>query len=346
MSRSTRIPLVVAALLVIGALTAHAAANQLVVYTYDSFVSWGPANSIEADFEEQHPGVDVVFVAPGSSGEALAKLVSELETGGTTADVFLGISDTQLPRALGRDLFVPLNTELIPNLAQVPTDLHFDETGHIIPLDRGYISLVYNKEALDPADVPTSLDELTNPRYKGKIIAIDARTSSVGHAFLMWTIAKYGDPGFVEYWRRLAPNLLTVAGGWSAAYQHFEAGEAPIVISYSTDTAYGVMYAESDRYRVVTPDGEAYRQIEGVGIVSGTEKPEIAHAFLNYLLSVEVQSQIPTTNWMFPVNQETPLPQEWQAHAVIPRHAVHLDPDQIAENEARWLRQWATEITR
>ncbi len=346
MPRFTRLVLAITALFIAGALTASASARELVVYTYDSFVSWGPANSIESAFEEAHPGVDVVFVAPGSSGEALAKLVSELEVGSTTADLFVGISDTQLPRALARQVFTPLDTDLIPNLAHVPTDLQFDQTGHVVPLDRGYITLVYNKEALDPADVPTSLDNLTDPRYKGKIIAIDARTSSVGHAFLMWTIARYGDPGFTDYWRKLAPNLLTVAGGWSAAYQHFEAGEAPIIISYSTDTAYSVMYSDSDRHQVITPDGEGYRQIEGAGIVVGTDVPDLAHAFLDYLLSVEVQAQIPTTNWMFPVNQATPLPDEWQEHAIVPESAVHLDPSHIAENEARWLRQWATEITR
>lgn len=321
--------------------TWSASAKQtLVVYTYDSFAS-GPATAIEEGFEKLHPDVDVVFVAPGSSGETLARLLSEIDTGGTDADVFIGLSDTQLPRALSRNLFVKLDPSKISRLADVPEDLLFDETGHVIPFDTGYVTLIYDSEALSPDEIPQSLEDLTDPRFHKKIIAIDPRTSSVGHAFLMWTIAKYGDPGYLDYWERLVPNLLTVTGGWSAAYNHFSAGEAPIMISYSTDTAYGVMYAQSDRNRVLTPEGEAYRQIEAAGIVRGTDQVDLAHAFLDYLLSVEVQRMIPTTNWMFPVNAKTPLPPEWVEHAIVPTNPVRLDADLIEQNESRWLREWA-----
>jgi|GEM_PF-153693 len=320
--------------------------TQLVVYTYDSFVSWGPGEAIEAGFEAAHPGVDVVFVAPGSSGETLARLVSELETGGTTADVFVGISDTQLPRALARGIFIPLDRARLSNLADVPEDLQFDSTGHVVPIDVGYVSLVFDSELLKAEDAPKSLDDLTDARFRGKLIAIDPRTSSVGHAFLMWTIAEYGDPGFVAYWERLAPNLLTITGGWSEAYNFFTSGEAPIVVSYTTDTAYSVTYDGSERYQVLAPRGEAYRQIEGAGIVRGSDQVDLAHEFLNYLLSAEVQELIPPTNWMFPVNKNAALPPEWEKYAVVPERAVHLDPQLIAENEARWFRMWATAIAR
>lgn len=326
--------------------SAALAQEQLVVYTYDSFVSWGPAEAIESGFEALHPGVDVVFVAPGSSGDAIARLAIELETGGTDADVLLGISDTQLPGALRAGLFQPFDPQRLSNLQAVPADLRFDATGHVVPVDVGYVTLVYDSELLDPSEAPRSLEDLTDPRFRGKVIMIDPRTSSVGHAFLMWTIAKYGDPGFVAYWERLSPNLLTITGGWSEAYNYFTSGEAPIVVSYSTDTAYSMTDSGSARTRVITPEGEAYRQIEGAGIVRGSDQVELAHAFLDYVLSTEVQELIPPTNWMFPVNREATLPHIWEEYAVIPERAVSLDPETIAENEARWFRQWAAAISR
>lgn len=239
-----------------------------------------------------------------------------------------------------------LDPALLPNLARVPSELNFDTTGHVVPIDTGYITLVYDSEAISPEEAPKSLEDLTHPRFARKLIAIDPRTSSVGHAFLMWTIAEYGDPGFVEYWRRLGPSLLTVSGGWSEAYEQFTSGEAPLVVSYSTDTAYGVMYDGSDRFRATLLQGAAYRQVEAMGVVRGTEKAELAHAFLDYLLSDEVQSLIPTTNWMFPANAEAKLPAEWEAYALVPDEAVWLEPERIAQNEARWLRAWAAEIVR
>lgn len=339
-----RVLLVAVLLVAFVAGVAVAADNQLVVYTYDSFAS-GPAQAIKDGFEARYPDVEVVFVAPGSAGETLARLIGEMDAGGTDADVFIGISDTQLPRALARNLFLQLDRSLLPNLASVPEDLDFDATGHVVPFDTGYVTIIYDSAVLDRDQLPQNLEDLTDPRFRGQLIAIDPRTSSVGHAFLMWTIAEFGDPGYLEYWERLAPNLLTVTGGWSAAYNHYEAGEAPMMVSYSTDTAYGVMYGGSDRSQVLTPAGQAYRQIEAAGIVAGTQVPELAHRFLDYVLSVEVQQMIPTTNWMFPVNADTPLPEAWEEYAVVPAHPVRLDASLIEENEARWLREWARLIT-
>lgn len=337
---------VVTLVLVFSTPLAASAQQKLYVYTYDSFVSWGPASDFEAGFEALYPGVDVVFVAPGDAGEAVARVIQELEAGGTDADVLLGIADTQVPKALARGLFEPYDPALIPNLANVPGELIFDETGHVVPFDHGYITLVYDSERIDPSEAPKTLEDLTDPKWRGQIIMMDPRTSSPGHAFLMWTIAKYGDPGFVKYWERLSPNLLTITGGWTEAYNYFLEGEAPIVVSYSTDTAYSVTVEGTDRQRVLTPEGEGYRQIEGMGIVRGTDQRELAHAFINYVLSVEAQEKIPPTNWMFPANRNAAVPENWEIYAVIPERPAYLAPEEIEANEARWLRLWATAISR
>ncbi len=102
-----------------GSLGTLAAGQQLVVYTYDSFAS-GPAQAIKEGFEAIYPDVEVVFLAPGSSGETLARIIAELNAGGTDADVFIGISDTQLPRAVDHGVFMQLDRALLPNLAKVP----------------------------------------------------------------------------------------------------------------------------------------------------------------------------------------------------------------------------------
>ncbi|HEX6970737.1 MAG TPA: thiamine ABC transporter substrate binding subunit [Limnochordia bacterium] len=320
------------------------AAERLVVYSYDSFASWGPAKQIEQGFEASHD-VDVVFVAPGSSGEMLARLIAELDTGGTDADVFVGLSDTQLPEALQRNLFRRLDTSLIPNLRDVPTALRFDRTGHVVPFDHGYIVLVYDREALSEAELPRTLEDLTRPSFRRKLIAIDPRTSSVGHAFLMWTIHTYGEDGYLDYWRRLRPSLLTVTGGWSEAYEMFTNKEAPIVVSYSTDAAYAVLSGEGLRYGIITPQGEGYRQIEGAGIVRTTDQPALAHAFIDYLLSPEVQALLPSTQVMFPVNARAALPEAFEEYAVQPERPVWIEPDRIAAGNSRWLREWSRMIT-
>lgn len=349
--RSLRWRIVFAALLAILALSgltmqsAAAESRHLVVYTYDSFVSWGPAQEIAETFEAKYDA-KVTFVAPSGSGEMLARLIAEKETGGTQADVFIGLSDTQLPRAIARDVFQPIAVERIPNLADVPRELHVDPEYRAIPFDYGYVSFVYDRKALPDDQLPTSLEDLTDRRFANRVIAIDPRTSSVGHALLLWTIAEYGEDGYLAYWDRMKPNLLTVAGGWSAAYSMFEEGEAPIVLSYTTDAAYSVFAGQGDRYGVITPGGQAYLQVEMAGIVAGSDQVDLAHAFLDHLLSPESQKLIPTTNWMYPANAETKLPDVFVDYAIEPDQPVRLDHSVVDENNDRWLREWAVQITR
>lgn len=322
----------------LAAAAVFAAAEELVVYTYDSFVSWGPAQAIKEKFEAMFPGVTLVWVAVGDSSEMLSRLIAELRLGRTPADVFLGLADVELPRALAHGVFQPYDPEKIPNLADVPQDLIFDKTGHVLPYDHGYVTFVYDSQLLPEELVPKTLDDLLRPELRGKIIVTDPRTSSPGLSFLLWTIAHYGEE-WPNYWRKLLPNLLTITKGWSEAYDMFLAGEAPIVLSYSTDTAYSYIEHGSLRYQVITPGGEAYRQIEGMGIVRGTPKVELAHAFLNLVLSVEIQELMPTTQWMFPVNSRAKLPAGYE-YAVIPEKPVSLDPQLVGEKLEEWLTQW------
>lgn len=320
------------------ALALLGSAKELVVYTYDSFVSWGPALAIKEKFEALFPGVTLTWVAVGDSSEMLSRLIAELRLGLPTADVFLGLADVELPRALAHNVFQPYDPARIPNLADVPSDLIFDPTGHVLPYDHGYVTFVYDSELLPEELVPRTLDDLLRPELRGKIIVTDPRTSSPGLSFLLWTIAHYGE-GWLAFWQRLIPNLLTITKGWSEAYDLFLAGEAPLVLSYSTDTAYSYIEHGSLRYRVITPGGEAFRQVEGMGIVRTCRDLDLAHAFLNLVLSVEIQELIPTTQWMFPVNARARLPAGYE-YAVIPEKPVFLAPELVGEKLEEWLSQW------
>ena len=319
-------------------LTLLAWGTELVVYTYRSFVRWGPAAAIEEAFEARHPGVDLVWVAPGGGAEMLSRLVAELSTGKTDADVFLGLSAMDLPRALKEDVFGPYDPVLVPNLAHIPEELQFDATGRVIPFDHGYVTFVASS-ALREDLVPRTFADLLRPELRGKIILQDPRTSTTGLAFLLWTVARFGDD-WPAFWKALLPNTLTVTKGWTEAFSMFEAGEAPIVLSYSTDAAYAYITAGAEKYRVVTPDGEAYRLVEGMGIVRTTTKLDLAHSFMDIVLSPEIQALIPTSQWMFPVRGDVELPPDFARYAVLPERPVFLSPTYAADRLEEWIVRW------
>ena len=83
-------------------------------------------------------------------------------------------------------------------------------------------------------EIPAAHLDLTLAKYKGKIVIENPKTSSPGRIFLLTTIALYGEKGYLDYWRKLKPNLLTVAPGWDEAYGMYTNGEVPIVLTQPT----------------------------------------------------------------------------------------------------------------
>jgi len=317
--------------------------SVLLVYTYDSFVSFGPAREIAARFEAL-TGAQVQFVASEDSRSMLARMLTERASGGTSADVFVGVEANDLATATEEGAFLPLSESDVPNLQEIPVALRFDPQNRLVPYEHGYITLVYDAQAVSEEELPQTFEALTNPRYRAQLIVEDPRTSSPGLSFLLWTIHQFGDPGYLDYWRRLLPNLLTITPGWSEAFGLFIQGEAPMMVSFSTDHAYDVIANGSDRIRVLLLENQGYRTIFGAGVVDTGDQVELAKQFVNFLLSPEVQALLPTSEWMFPANPNALLPVAFYQNAVNPPQAVSVEAAAVGENLERWLRAWSNVI--
>ena len=319
--------------------------NPLTVYTYDSFVSFGAADVITETFRAQ-TGRDVRFVATADSRTMLSKLISEREAGGTPADAFVGVEVNDLGTARENDVFQRLSTNDVPNLEHVPDDIRFDPENRLIPYEHGFITLVYDSSQIDPADVPRTFEALTSDRYRDSLIVEDPRTSSPGLSFLLWTIAQRGEAGYIDYWRELMPNVLTITQGWSEAFGLFTDGEAPMMVSFSTDHAFDAIVNDSDKLRVLTLNNQAYRTIFGMGVVRGTDQPQLARQFLNVVLSSDVQSQLSETEWMIPASDNARVRNVWWQNVVVPEDPVLLPSERVTENLDSWVDRWAREALR
>ncbi len=330
--------------LLLGQPTVSSAQSEepLAVYTYDSFVSFGAADVISTAFQEQ-TGRNVRFVATADSRTMLSRLISERESGGTQADAFVGVEVNDLGTARDNGVFQQLSTEDVPNLDHVPDDLRFDPDDRLIPYEHGFITLVYDSEQIDPANVPRTFEELTSEQYRDSIIVQDPRTSSPGLSFLLWTIAQRGSDGYTDYWKQLLPNVLTITQGWSEAFQLFSDGEAPMMVSFSTDHAFDVIVNDSDNLRVLTLDNQAYRTIFGMGVVRGTDQPELARQFLNVVLSEDVQSRLAETEWMIPASDNARVRNVWWQNVVVPEDPVRLPSERVTANLNDWVDRWVRE---
>ncbi len=305
--------------------------QTLQVWTYDSFVSeWGPGAALSKLFEEKS-GIKVSFVSKGDGGALLAALISAGKE--AQADLVVGLDNNSLTKALGSGLFVPAE---LSNKGKIRADLLIDPSLKLIPYDFGDFAIIWDSES--GVRAPASLEDLTDPYYAKRLIIMDPRSSTPGLGLLAWTQAVYGQ-GWKEYWRRLRPSVLTMTPGWDTGYGIFTKGEAPLVLSYSTSPAYHKAYEESERYKaLVFPEGHA-AQVELAGILASSKRKKDAEKFLDFLISPEAQAILPETQWMYPVNVETQLPESF---SVVPKDirtipSAIADPDKDPETAAEIL---------
>jgi thiamine transport system substrate-binding protein len=161
-------------------------ANELVIWTYDSFNSeWGPGPDVSKVFEEK-TGIKITWVSHGDAGGILSRLLLEGKNSG--ADIILGLDQNLAPRILESGLLEAYRPQGAENIF---SELILDESFKLTPYDFSYFAIVYDSEKLN-SNIPRSLDELTDSRFKQKIILIDPRTSSVGLGFFGWVKNSYG----------------------------------------------------------------------------------------------------------------------------------------------------------
>lgn len=320
--------------------------TTLVLASHDSF---SVSEQVAAEFEAAH-NAKLQFLALGDAGEALNKII--LSKDAPLADLFFGVDNTFLSRALEADIFEPYAS---PLLAEIPDELKLDPGTRLLPVDFGFVNI--NADAAWFADhnlaLPATLEDLTKPEYKGLLVVQNPATSSPGLAFLLATIAHFGEDGYLDFWRGLRANDVLVENGWSQAY--FEdftvgsggAGDRPLVVSYSTSPPADVVYATDGRtapaaVNLDLPDG-AFRQIEFAGILKGTKHPELAQALMDFLLGRRFQEDVPLQMFVYPANQTAALPKLFTDFALAPSSPVSMSPEQIDANREQWIEAW-TEV--
>jgi thiamine transport system substrate-binding protein len=317
-------------------------ARTLIVMTHDSFAI---SEEIIAQFEAEH-SVRVQFVRSGDTGTALNQAI--LTKDNPLADVFYGLDNTFLTRALEEQLFIPYDT---PMLDQIPDEFKLDPGNFALPVDYGDVCINYDRVYFETHElpIPTSLEALTEPQYAGLLVTQNPATSSPGLAFLMATIAQFGEEGYLDYWGALKQNGLVVVSNWETAYYtNFSGstgqGPQPLVVSYGSSPAAEVIFAETELDQ--SPTGSiigpntCFRQIEFVGILKNAANLELAGAFIDFMLSVPFQEDIPLQMFVFPVNQEANLPDAFLEHVQIPDQPASLPPELIDANRETWINAW------
>jgi thiamine transport system substrate-binding protein len=314
------------------------APTTLVLVTHDSFAL--SPGTLEQFTDET--GIVVDVQSGGDAGELVNKLV--LTKDSPLGDVVFGIDNTFASRAASNGV---LEEYVSGDVTEAEAAYLLPEGSggeYLTPIDSGDVCVNVDHAWFEEAGIPepATLDDLIDPTYEGLLVVEAANSSSPGLAFLLATIAAYGD-GWYDYWSALVDNNVKVAASWSDAYYvdfsgPSSEGDRPLVVSYASSPPF-----EGGATGVLLDT--CFRQTEYAGVIAGTEHSAEAQQLVDFLFSTTVQNDIPENMYVFPVNSEAVLPEEWAEFAEVATDPYEIDPAEIDANRERWIGEWAAIAT-
>lgn len=285
------------------------------------------------------------------SGDAGAALNQEILTKGSPrGDVFFGVDNTLLSRALDNGLFTAYEAK---GLDRVAPDTQTDEKHRVTPVDTGDICVNYDKKYFADKKLapPQTFADLLKPAYKNLLVTENAASSSPGLGFLLGTIAAEGEDGYEAYWKKLKANGVKVVDGWEQAYNEEFSGSAggkkakadrPLVVSYASSPPVEVLYADPQPKEAPTgvATGTCFRQTEYAGLLTGAKNEAGGKALLDFMISKTFQEDMPLNMFVNPVVEDAELPELFTKHGETVDTPPTVTPEKIAANREQWIQSW------
>lgn len=341
-----------AAVLVLGATTSCSLVDSgddgssdgsrtVVLVTHDSFSL--PEELVER-FEDES-GHDLRIEKVGDGGTLTNELV--LTKDSPLGDVAFGVDNTYASRAVEEGVFAPYEFDAPAGVAEHA--LPGDDDHTLTAVDTASVCVNVDDTWFDERELapPRTLDDLTDPAYEDLFVTPGAATSTPGMAFLLTTIAAYGDE-WPDYWRDLLANGAKLTKGWEDAYnvdftQGGGKGRRPIVLSYDSSPAFTVADGESATSALLDT---CFQQVEYAGVIEGADNVEGGRELVEFLVSPEVQAALPESMYVFPVVEGVELPDDWARFAEQPADPYAVDPAEVTAHREEWLREWSDVTSR
>ncbi|HKZ84511.1 MAG TPA: thiamine ABC transporter substrate-binding protein [Anaerolineae bacterium] len=352
MNKRILIPLISALALVTSACAAQPATptgpRTLTVLTHESFAL---SEDVLEEFESAN-NATVQFLKQPDAGQALNRAI--LTKDNPEADVLFGVDNTFMSRALDEGILEPYRS---PALAGIPAEFQLNPENRLTPIDFGDVCLNYDKAYFAEHNLqpPQTLADLARPEYKDLLVVENPASSSPGLAFMLATVARFTEESWLGYWADLENNGVKVVEDWTTAYYtEFSAssgkGPRPIVVSYASSPPAEVFFAEPPLEEAptaaVTAPQTCFRQIEFAGILRGTQNRDLAEKWIDFMLGVRYQGDLPLNQFVYPVNPQAELPEVFVKYSQIAQEPANLPPEAIAANRDRWIEEWTETVLR
>lgn len=268
-------------------------AGRLVIYSGRSEPLILPV--VEA-FQARYPAVEVLLKT-GSNSELANALIEEQSN--PQADVFISTEVFTIQALAQQEAlqpYLPIGAEKLPVGFSAP-----DQTW--VGLTRRARVILYNTQLIDPQDLPASIFDLTDPKWKGQVAAAGSTNGSM-QAQIAAMRQLLGEAATEAWLRGLIENEATFFGGHTDVRKAVGAGE--FKLGLVNHYYYHLQQAEGSPVGVIFPDqGEGQigliTNATATGIVRGAPNLPAARALLDFLISSEGQRLFAELNYEYPL---------------------------------------------
>lgn len=321
--------------------------RTVTLVTHDSFAVSKP---VLREFTKK-TGYRVRVLRGGDAGSAVNQAV--LNKGHPQGDVFFGVDNTLLSRAVDKGVFTPYRAK---GLDRVRRGLRGGTSGQrVTPVDTGQVCVNYDRGyfARKHLKPPRTLADLARPRYRNMLVTEDAATSSPGLGFLLASVDAYGGH-WRDYWKKLRANGVETVDGWEQAYNdRFSGsragrgkGDRPLVVSYASSPPVEVQGRKPAPARAPTGvvKDTCFRQSEYAGLLAGAGNVKGGRALLDFMLSRSFQEDMPLQMFVEPVRGDAKLPKLFTKYGEESDRPATMPARRIARHREQWIRSWTSLI--
>jgi len=335
------------ALIVCVALGGMASAQDKTLYVaaYGGSFEQTMRKEVFPPFEKAH-GVNIEYVA-GNSTDNLAKL--QAQKGNQQIDVVL-LDDGPMYQAVTLGFCAPLAKATIYDdlydVAKIPS-------GKAIIVGVNATGIMYNKKVFDENKwaAPSSWADIKDPKFKKKLVIPPLNNTYGLHALVIWAKLHGGsekniDPGFKYFKEEVDPNVLVYEPSPGNMTELFQSGQAIIAV-WGSGRAKALADTGFPAEFVYPKEGAIALGVAACPVAGGQNKPE-AQAFVQFLLTPEIQVVLATGAGLGPVNKKATLPVEKQAGIPYGLEQINrltvIDWDTVNEKREEWNKRWNREI--
>lgn len=294
-------------------------------------------------FNEKYPDVKLTYVA-GVATDIVAKV--KAQQGSAQIDIaFIEGSEQEAGRVEG--LWEALNPAEIPNMSKISDQFKVaDNSG--VTINYTPMGISYNAKLVKEKNlpIPGSWNDLALPEMKGNITLTEMSSNFGRSATIMMSYANGGSEadmttGF-EKLKTIATYMPTFAKTAAQIQQNLQNNTA----AYTAWTmARSIVQKDAGiELEFVIPKEGANAVPTVASIVKGSKNPEAAKAFIDFLLTDEVQALFATKLYYNPVIDVT-LPDDIGKLLNFDKSKiVNFNYSTISENKKAWLETFNKEI--